>query len=390
MGTTGAPARQPPAARRPENADTAPLPRVVRIMTDTTHGPRTFDDPQVGALVIANAREYAIFLMSEDGVIQSWSPGAELIFGYSTAEAVGRRPDFLFVASDVAANAPDRELGTARAEGRAEDSRWHRRKSGDRFWGNGVLMRIEGDGGGFVKIVRDETRNKLADEQRVLLLNELNHRIKNTLAMVQSIAQQTLRDPAHADARTAFMSRLMALSAAHDVLVRQNWAAADLHTIVEQAIAPHRGECRRCEVDGPPVRVDPQQAVALSLALHELCTNAVKYGALSVPSGKVEISWNLALDGEGRRHMNLLWVESGGPKVAKPVRKGFGTTLLARTFGTDSAGRTVVDFRPEGLRCLIELRLSRSLESPRLGVEDVHGLPVNGADGLEGEDDPLG
>lgn len=361
-----------------------------RFMADPTPAHRTFDDPRVGALVIANAREYAILLMNEDGIIESWSPGAEAVFGYAAAEAVGRRPDFLFVPSDVAANTPARELETARAKGRAEDSRWHQRKSGERFWGNGVLMRIEGGEGGFVKIVRDETRAKLADEQRVLLLNELNHRIKNTLALVQSIAQQTLRDPAHADARAAFMSRLMALSAAHDVLVQQNWAAADMHSIVDQALAAHRGSGRGVEVDGPPVRVNPQQAVSLSLVLHELCTNAVKYGALSVPSGKVEVSWNTAVDGHGQRHMNLLWAESGGPAVAKPDRKGFGTRLLARTFGSESAGRANVDFRPEGLRCVVEMPLSHALESPKLGVEDVHGLAVSEARGAQDGEDPPG
>ncbi len=348
-------------------------------MTGLPSSFRTFDDPPVGALVIANAREYAIFLLSEGGLIESWSPGAELIFGYSPVEVVGRRPDFLFLPSDVAAGTPSTELETARQSGRAEDSRWHLRKSGERFWGNGVMMRIEGDGGGFVKILRDETPSKVADEQRVLLLNELNHRIKNTLTLVQSIAQQTLREAGHADARKAFMSRLMALSSAHDVLLQENWAAAELHAIVDQVLAPHRGTSRNYVVDGPQVRVNPQQAVSLSLVLHELCTNAVKYGSLSVPSGKVEVSWNLAVDGSGKRHMNLLWVESGGPEVATPERKGFGMRLIARTFEAENAGRVEIDFRPEGLRCLIELPLSHAIESPKLGVGDVRGLPVNTA-----------
>src|SRR5690606_27084786 len=133
-------------------------------------------------------------ILDEAGIVQAWSPGAELIFGYRADEVVGQPSDMLFVPSDVAASAHEQELETARREGRAEDSRWHLRKNGERFWGNGVTMRLqEGGLGGFLKIMRDETASKLADEQRVLLLNELNHRIKNTLATVQSITEQTLR-----------------------------------------------------------------------------------------------------------------------------------------------------------------------------------------------------
>ncbi|WP_395672790.1 sensor histidine kinase [Phenylobacterium sp.] len=319
--------------------------------------------------MIANAREYAIMLLDRDGRIATWSPGAERLFGFSADEAIGQRLHLFFLASDVAAEAPDLELETARKKGRAENSRWHVRKDKERFWGNGVTMRLS-DGSGFVKILRDETPSKLADEQRVLLLNELNHRIKNTLATVQSLAEQTLRaGNVDAGTRESLTNRLLALSQAHDVLVQENWAAADLHTIVGQAVAPHTRSDGGIEMNGPPVRVNPQQAVALSLALHELATNALKYGSLTTPDGQVAVTWNTALDGQGRRYMNLLWEESGGPHVTEPQQTGFGTRLLAKNFGRESGGSARLDYRPEGLRCVLELPLSHSAETPILDVE---------------------
>lgn len=329
-------------------------------------------DPQVAQLVLANAREYAIMTLDDAGRVTSWSTGAEAIFGYSAQEIVGMSGSELFVPSDVAAGADRLELDTARRQGRAENSRWHRRKSGERFWGNGVLMVLtEGGGTGFLKIMRDETPTKLADEQRVLLLNELNHRIKNTLATVQSIAEQTLR-AANVDrtTRANLTSRLMALSEAHNLLVDDNWAGANLHDVIGRAVELHQQPgAETFQVEGPPVRLSPQQAVSLSLALHELATNALKYGALSANGGRVAITWNVALDGHGRRYMNLLWAEYGGPAVSKPEQTGFGTRLIARAFAGNTGGRASIDYRPEGLRCVIELALSQPDEIPTLDIE---------------------
>lgn len=345
-----------------------------------------FTDPEVAQLIVANAREYAFILMDDEGCIRTWSQGAESIFGFTAEEAVGQPCSLFFVASDVATGAPASERERARAHGRAEDSRWHLRRNGERFWGNGVTMRLS-DGSGFLKILRDETASKLADEQRVLLLNELNHRIKNTLATVQSIAEQTLRSgKVEAATRESLTSRLLALSQAHDVLVQENWSAADLHAIVSQAMAPHLpAEAGVLEANGPPLRVNPHQAVALSLALHELATNALKYGALSASEGRVTITWNVWLDGEGRRYMNLLWEERGGPPVKPPQETGFGTRLLAKTFGRESGGRARLEYRPTGVQCVLDLPLSSPAETPILNVdaERRKGRPPLGSAGPE-------
>jgi PAS domain S-box-containing protein len=324
-------------------------------------------DARLSSLIIENALGYAIFTMDLDGCVTTWGRGAEVILGYSREEAIGMAFRDLFTASDRELGADLAEIAKARENGRAEDTRWHQRKDGSRFWSNGMTMGIYGpELTGLLKILRDETPAKLADDQRVLLLNELNHRIKNTLATVQSITEQTLR-AANVDpiVRRNLTNRLMAVSEAHNVLVHENWAGADLSTIVHQALAPHEHlGGSRFTVDGPAVRLSPQQAVSIALTLHELATNALKYGALSVPAGHVELLWNLAHDQTGARNISVLWRESGGPPVRPPERTGFGTRLIARSFGEESGGQARIDFPLAGVQCVMQLPLSVTGEIP--------------------------
>jgi len=324
-------------------------------------------DARLANLIIENALGYAIFTMNLEGRVTTWSRGAEKVLGYSREEAIGMPFRDLFTISDRETGADKKELENAKHGGRAEDTRWHLRKDGTRFWGNGMTMGIFGpELTGLMKILRDETPAKLAEDQRVLLLNELNHRIKNTLATVQSITEQTLRaakvDPS---IRNDLTNRLMAVSDAHNVLVDESWAGADLGTIVRQALAPHdHSGTSRFKIDGPLVWLSPQQAVAMALALHELATNALKYGALSTRSGQVEIAWNLAHNQLGARQISLLWRELGGPPVTPPAHTGFGTRLIARTFGQESGGQARIDYLPRGVQCVMQLPLSVSGEEP--------------------------
>jgi PAS domain S-box-containing protein len=340
-------------------------------------------DAKLASLIIENALGYAIFTMDLDGVVTTWSRGAEKVLGYSRLEAIGMPFSDLFTIPDREAGADLRELENAKRHGRAEDTRWHLRKDGTRFWGNGMTMGIYGpELNGLMKILRDETPAKLAEDQRVLLLNELNHRIKNTLATVQSITEQTLR-AANVDpkVRRDLTSRLMAVSDAHNVLVDESWAGADLGTIVRQAVAPHDHIGKsRFEIDGPLVWLSPQQAVAMALALHELATNALKYGALSVTGGGVEIIWNLAHTQLGERLVSLLWRERGGPLVTPPEHTGFGTRLIARTFGEESGGHARIDYLPRGVQCVMQLRLSVGAEDPAAWAPLVAGQIGPGID----------
>jgi two-component sensor histidine kinase len=265
--------------------------------------------------------------------------------------------------------APEIEIARAIAEGRAEDTRWHLRASGEAFWANGVTMLMEGEGPPLLlKVMRDETATRVAEDQRVLLLHELNHRIKNTLATVQSITDQTLRGAGVDSAvRQVLVERLRAISEAHNVLVDQNWAGADLEAIIERTLAVfERSFAGRVIRNGPKVRLAPNQAVSVSLALHELATNAVKYGALSTSEGRVRVTWNLAFNGRGERQLSLLWAEEGGPKVQRSVRRGFGTRLLEKTFEQHGFGAAMIDMAESGVRCAMSLALSDEPGRPQV------------------------
>ncbi len=193
-----------------------------------------------------------------------------------------------------------------------------------------------------------------AAEHQKLLIDELNHRVKNTLATVQSIATQTLRTAdSTQDAKDALERRLLALSRAHDVLTRESWEGADLMDVVERALEPYQvhGESR-LHVTGPHVRLTPRMSLALAMALHELATNAVKYGALSNKSGVVEVSWKVQ-NGAAPPRLVLRWKEAGGPPVAAPRRRGFGSRLIERSLAQDLDGQVEIAFAPTGVVCTV-------------------------------------
>ena len=198
---------------------------------------------------------------------------------------------------------------------------------------------------------------KVAEEHQRLLINELNHRVKNTMATVQSIASQTLRNTdTAAQAKEAIEGRLIALSRAHDVLTRENWEGADLYEIVDQAVAPYssRGE-DRLHLRGSKVRLQPRTALSLAMMLQELATNAVKYGALSNATGEIRITWEVVRGAPS--HLHLRWEESGGPAVQPPTRRGFGTRLIERSLAQDLGGNVDIAFAATGLVCTVDAPL---------------------------------
>jgi two-component sensor histidine kinase len=204
-----------------------------------------------------------------------------------------------------------------------------------------------------IERTRDAANRKLAEEQRSLLINELNHRVKNTLATVQSLAMQTLRSTERSkDARALFDSRLSALSRAHDLLTAQNWEGAGLREVLARALGPFRTDERRVVMMGPDVRISPKQALALSIAMHELATNAAKYGALSNPNGNVELIWSVAR-ARGGEELRVIWTETGGPAVAPPARTGFGTRLIEQGLKHELGGAARIDYRPGGVVCVM-------------------------------------
>lgn len=204
----------------------------------------------------------------------------------------------------------------------------------------------------------EKVARRRAEENQRLLINELNHRVKNSLATVQAIAHQTLRAPEVPERyRRAFTERVMALARAHDVLTEERWESAEIGDIVAGALAPYDGgELSRFTVEGPSIRVSPKMALSLAMAFHELATNAAKYGALSVPGGRVRINWSVTgVDGGRRLHLN--WAEEDGPTVQPPSEKGFGSRLIERGVAAELQGEAEVSYDPEGLLCRIEAPL---------------------------------
>lgn len=204
----------------------------------------------------------------------------------------------------------------------------------------------------------DIDERKRAEERRTLLINELNHRVKNTLAAVQSIARQTLRsDRDPAEMTVVFTARLVSLSAAHDVLTRENWEGAGLREVVQTALAPF--DETRIETSGPDVRLGARAALALGMALHELGTNATKYGALSGDAGIVRLTWRARASAAGTE-LDLEWRETDGPPVTPPRRRGFGSRLLTQGVRSDLNGAAELVFAPDGVVC----RITAPLETP--------------------------
>jgi len=209
----------------------------------------------------------------------------------------------------------------------------------------------------------DVSQQQQDEEHLRLMVNELNHRVKNTLATVQSIVAQTLRGAEASDRlRETLTSRILALSRAHDVLTDEQWAGADLGEIAAQAAAPYRAAAgeERFQLRGPTVRLPPKTAIAVALAFHELATNAAKYGALSAASGQVDLAWTLSRAAEDQV-LRIVWREAGGPRVRPPSRRGFGTRLIERGLATDLRGSVVLEYPPEGVICTIEARLPATL-----------------------------
>jgi two-component sensor histidine kinase len=199
---------------------------------------------------------------------------------------------------------------------------------------------------------RDLTELKRAEELQRLLTDELDHRVRNTMATIQSIVVQTLRGAADlASARTAVNARIVSLARAHDLLTGRSWSGADVAEVVKRAMAPFAAS--QITLEGPSLDLSPKQALALSLALHELATNAAKYGALSRPEGRVELRWE-AQNGQ----LDLRWRESGGPQVALPSRRGFGSRLLEDGLFRDLEGQTRLEFAADGVRCSITAALA--------------------------------
>jgi PAS domain S-box-containing protein len=222
---------------------------------------------------------------------------------------------------------------------------------------NFIYQPIHGDNGSVTGVLvqgYDVTEEVEAGERQTLLINELNHRVKNTLAIVQGLAMQSFRQVANSEeARKTFDARLTALAGAHNLLTEQNWSSANLTETIRTSIAATAGDsANRVSLGGPDMVLDPQAAVSLAMIVHELTTNAIKYGALSNAEGTVSIEWGVSAEAD----LKLIWIERGGPSVSPPTSRGFGTRLIERGIASDRQSKVAMLFLPEGLRCEIVMR----------------------------------
>ena len=234
-----------------------------------------------------------------------------------------------------------------------------RRKDGSEFWATMFISPVLDKGGNVVQhfaSLVDLTKHKDEQAQLEMLVDELNHRVKNTLSTVQSIAWQALRkasDPAVI--REDIESRLFALSRSHDLLSRENWTGAGLLDLVNDALEPFgvvHGRAERIVIRGKNIRITPKVTLALGIALHELATNAVKYGAFSNEAGSILIDWTIELMPDGD-HLVMRWLERDGPPVAPPSRKGFGSRVIERGLAHELEGTVHLDYRADGVACAI-------------------------------------
>ncbi|MDP4002917.1 sensor histidine kinase [Methylobacterium sp. NEAU K] len=331
-----------------------------RALADTRRGLTALSESEARFRHMADSAPALIWMTDETGAVSFANLHFEHLFGMPAAELTNEgwhrivHPEDL---EDFRATFTEafEARGQFRTEVRVLDKtgavRWLRCEG---------VPRLDDDHNflGYTGCNIDITDAKFAEEHLLLLIHELNHRVKNTLATVQSIAGQSLRglEGAEADAaRAAFEARLLALARVHDVLTRESWEGAELSAVVADAIRPLEsgdGRASRFRVVGPALRLPPRLALSIAMALHELGTNAVKYGALSIEGGCVEISWTVRRESETR--LCLCWVERGGPPVKKPTRTGFGSRLIERSLARELAGEVALTYEPTGVICTID------------------------------------
>ena len=311
------------------------------------------------AAIVDSSRD-AIIGHALDGTITSWNVGAERLLGYPTASVLGRSLSMLLPAAaseQVAALLHS----CGREQSKSEMEMEWRTQDGTSVEVALTCSPVKDSSGhtiSYSTIARDISERKRAAGHLQLMLSELNHRVKNTLASVQAIALQTLANAPSLQAfEQSFMSRLIALSNTHNLLAVDAWIGVGLRQIVMAELAPYCQEGDgRAEVSGETLRLDAKTALALGMALHELATNAGKYGALSVQEGSVDVHWEIR-SVRGRKWLRLRWVERNGPVVKAPTTRGFGTRLLSDGLGFELDGEVTLDFAAAGLVCSIDVPL---------------------------------
>jgi PAS domain S-box-containing protein len=288
-----------------------------------------------------------------NGIITSWNTGAERIFGYAAEEVVGK-PVTILMPPDRQNEEP-RILERIRRGERVEHYETIRqRKDGSLVDISLTVSPIKDEEGkiiGASKIARDIAERRRSEQQIALLAREAEHRVRNVLATVQATVHLTQSDTADGLKR-AIDGRIKALANVHRLFVESRWAGAEIHTLVKDELGAYsRDGEEHVQIGGPQILLEPNAAQAIAVTLHELATNAAKYGGLSTPEGKVRVEWSRAEDGR----LVLRWTETGGPPVKPPTRQGFGTRVMESMIRGQLQGEMRLDWRAEGFACEIAL-----------------------------------
>lgn len=308
------------------------------------------------AAIVASSED-AIVSKSLDGRVTSWNAGAARIFGYQPEEMIGQSIKRII---PVELHGEEDDILARLSCGKRIDhfDTVRLTKEGRRIDISLTVSPIRDRRGNVIgasKVARDVTARKRDEELQRLLLDELNHRVKNTLAIIQAIANQTLRRaPSPADFVESFSGRIQALARSHNLLVERRMRCAELMEIVREQVVLDTADRTRISCSGPLVELDGRTALHLGLVLHELATNARKHGALKVPTGQLSIRWDV-VDGAGKQ-LALEWQESGVPGVKRSDSRGFGTTLIERT-ASGNGGKAELSYAADGLVCRITLPL---------------------------------
>jgi PAS domain S-box-containing protein len=324
----------------------------VNMFVDITERKRNEEMAQRLASIVESSDD-AIISISLDGTITSWNSGAARLFGYVAEEIIGKPITVLIPRDHLAEEASIIER-VRRGERIEHYETVRQRKDGGLIEISLTVSPIktpEGKVVGASKISRDITERKRSEAQIALLAREAEHRAKNVLATVQATVHLTQSDTPEG-LKQAIEGRIQALANVHTLFVQSRWAGAELHDLVTQELSPYcqDGETR-VQIGGPNLLLEPHTAQTIAVTLHELATNAAKYGALSVPKGRVKVGWSRAADGR----IVLRWTETDGPPVKPPARQGFGTRVMEAMVRGQLRGGMRFDWRAEGLACEIVL-----------------------------------
>jgi PAS domain S-box-containing protein len=309
---------------------------------------------QVLKSIVENSDD-AIITKNLYGIVSSWNKSAERIFGYSGDEVIGK-PVTILIPPERHDEEPGILARIRRGERVDHYETVRQRKNGTLINVSLTVSPIKDAQGrvvGAAKIVRDITDRKRNDEYIATLAQEAEHRTKNIFAVVQATVNLSRSDTADGLKR-AIEGRIQALAKLHDMFVKSRWTGAELSSIARQELAPYTDDADpRAQIDGPIVWLPPTSAQAIGVMLHELVTNAAKYGSLSAPQGRVDLSWICPSDDQ----LVLRWTEGGGPVANKPAHQGFGTSVIERMVRDQLSGEMHFDWRPEGLACDITFEL---------------------------------